>query len=84
MNQADTYAEIVAARSSYVSHQEYKSQIKTAYLEGMKIGLQMAANRIEGAAKHSRLWGFAAEQVPQILAQMIRDVVIDLGGEDVE
>lgn len=84
MNQADTYAEIVAARSSYVSQQEYKSQIKAAYLEGMKAGLALAASRIEGQGGKQRLWGFNADQVPQILAQVIRDVVIDLGGDDVE
>lgn len=85
MNQAETYAEIVAARSSYVSHQEFKAQIREAYLQGMKAGLQLAACRIEGQGGKNRLWGFNAEQVPGILASVIRDVVIDLGGEsDVE
>lgn len=84
MNQADTYAEIVAARSSYVSQQEFKTQIRTAYLEGMKAGLTLAANRIVGQGAHNRLWGYSSDQVPGILAAVIRDVVVDLGESDVE
>ena len=84
MNQADTYAEIVAARSSYVSQQEYKSQIKMAYLEGMKTGLSVAASKIEGMGARNRLWGYNQEQVPGVLAAVIRDITVDLGGEDVE
>lgn len=80
MNQAETYAEIVAARSRYVSDQEYKQQLQTAYLEGMRAGLQLAASRIEGQGGHHRLWGFNADQVPQILASVIRDMVVELGG----
>lgn len=79
MNQADTYAEIVASRSRYVSDQEYKEQVRVAYLEGMKAGLSLAAAKVEAHAGHHRLWGFNADQVPGILAGVIRDVEIGLG-----